>query len=348
MQTWNKTNIIIFFIVLVGLLYFLAPILTPFLTGAILAYLVNPVVNVLTRLKIPRLAAVIIVFAILFIIIVLLFLLLIPLIEEQINSLAEAIPNMLAWLQSNLIPKLSGFLGSAEMINIAMIKATLAEHWTKTPGMASTFLNTVVHSGFVLAAWLINLFLIPVVTFYLLRDWNRVIASIRELLPRKIESTAVRLFKECDSVLSAFFRGQLLVMLSLGIIYALGLTLVGLKIGLILGLLVGFISIIPYLGMIVGVTVASIAAYVQFGSIKTVLIVWSVFIIGQVIESTLLTPNLIGDRIGLHPVAVIFAVLAGGSLFGFFGVLLALPAAAVIMVWLRFLNERYQASHFYQ
>lgn len=348
MQNWNKSNILFLVIILMGLTYLLAPILTPFLTGAILAYLVNPLVNILMRLRIPRLAAVIIVFVLLFTILTLLVLLLIPLIESQIDLLAEAIPNMLAWIQSTLTPMVSGFFGTEELININTIKATFAEHWAKAPGIASTFLNTIIHSGFVLATWLINLFLIPVVTFYLLCDWNRLIDNLHHLIPRKIEHKAVKLFKECDAVLSAFFRGQLLVMLSLGIIYGVGLTLVGLKIGLILGLVIGLISIVPYLGMVVGVTIATIAAYVQFGSIHNVLLIWLVFIIGQVVESTLLTPNLIGDRIGLHPVAVIFAVLTGGSLFGFFGVLLALPAAAVIMVWLRFLNERYQASHFYR
>jgi predicted PurR-regulated permease PerM len=347
MQSWNK-SLVFFIIVLAGLMYLLAPILTPFLTGAILAYLVNPAVNALTRLRLPRLTAVIIVFVALFAILLLLILLLIPLIEGQLSLLADTIPTILGWLQERLVPTLSGLLGTEDIININMIKTTLAQHWAKAPGVASVFLNTIVHSGFVLAAWLINLFLIPVVTFYLLCDWNKLIRNIRALLPRTIENTAVKLFKECDEVLSAFFRGQLLVMLSLGTLYGIGLTVVGLRIGLILGLIIGLMSIIPYLGMIVGVTIATIAAYVQFGSIHPVLLIWLVFIIGQVIESTLLTPNLIGDRIGLHPVAVIFAILAGGNLFGFFGVLLALPTAAVIMVWLRFLNERYHASRYYK
>jgi predicted PurR-regulated permease PerM len=189
---------------------------------------------------------------------------------------------------------------------------------------------------------------VPVVTFYLLLDWNKIIKNIDQLLPRSIEPTIAKLIKESDQVLSAFFRGQLLVMLGLSIIYGVGLSLTGLSIGLILGLILGLISIVPYLGLIVGVLIASIAALIQFGTFSSLLSIWLVFLIGQLCESLLLTPYLVGDRIGLHPVAVIFAVLAGGTLFGFFGVLLALPVAAVLMVWLRFLNNRYHKSAFYQ
>jgi predicted PurR-regulated permease PerM len=184
--------------------------------------------------------------------------------------------------------------------------------------------------------------------FYLLIDKNTIIKKTRNLLPRRIEPTVVKITKECNSVLSAFFRGQLLVMLSISIYYSIGLTLLGLRIGLILGLIIGTISIVPYLGVIVGVIAASIAAFVQFGSFTPVLLVWLLFIVGHSLDHMFLTPKLIGDRIGLHPIAVIFAVLAGGKLFGFFGILLALPAAAVIMVWLRFLVKHYHGSRLYQ
>lgn len=348
MQTWNKTFIIALIALTGGLIYLLAPVLTPFLTAALLAYLVNPMVNQLMRLKIPRLFSVITVFIILFAVMTLLIFLLVPLVQQQIETLTDVIPNVIFWGQKNILPWLSTTFGTPEIISVATIKTTLVEHLPKTGNVAAKFLNTVVHSGMVLAEWLINLVLIPVVTFYILRDSNILKRNIRSYLPRSIEPTVVELVKECDSVLSAFFRGQFLVMLSLGVFYSIGLTLVGLQIGLILGLIVGLISIVPYLGMIIGITTATIAAFVQFGEFKYVLLVWLVFAIGQMLESVFLTPNLVGDRIGLHPVAVIFAVLAGGSLFGFFGVLLALPVAAVIMVWLRFLTKHYQASNLYK
>lgn len=348
MQTWN--NGLIFFLVLIvcGLLYLLAPILTPFLIGALLAYLVNPLVDRLMKFHIPRLMSVIIVFAVLFLIITLLVLLLIPLIQDQIQVLTDTLPNIIEWGQKQFLPWITQFFGAQEFINVTIMKKTLIEQWSKAGGFATQFVNTAVRGGFVLAEWLINLVLIPVVTFYLLRDWKKLLKGIHDLIPRKIEPTLVKLFQESDSVLSAFFRGQLLVMLSLGLIYAIGLSLIGLKIGIIVGLVSGLISIVPYLGAIVGVVTASVAAFVQFGEFKYVMLVWLVFIIGQSIESMLLTPNLVGDRIGLHPVAVIFAILAGGSIFGFFGILLALPVAAVFMVGLRFLHKRYRASKLYQ
>lgn len=348
MKTWNKTSIIFLILLTCGLLYFLSPILTPFLFAALLAYLVNPLVTGLMRFRIPRLFSVIIVFVLLFLIITLFILLLIPLIQTQIETLSDVLPRMINWVQETILPWLSNTFGTPPIIDAGMIKATVVQHLAKTSTIATQVVNTVVRSGFVVAEWLINLILIPVVTFYLLRDSKIITTNMRSYIPRSIEPSVVKLLKECDQVLSAFFRGQFLVMLSLGVFYSIGLTLAGLSIGIILGLIIGIISIVPYLGMIVGISTATIATFVQYGDIKSLLFVWLVFAIGQVLESFFLTPYLVGDRIGLHPVAVIFAILAGGSLFGFCGVLLALPVAAVIMVWLRFFTKHYQASGLYK
>ena len=316
--------------------------------GALLAYLVDPLVTQLMRLHLPRLLSVIIIFSLLFFVIVLLVIFLIPVIQTQLENLSDALPDMLDWIQVTGIPWLSEQLGIHEP-SMNTLKTSLVEHLTKSgDNTASKFFNTVLHSGFVLVEWLINLILIPVVTFYLLLDWNKVIGGINHLIPRRIEPTVVKLVKECNAVLSAFFRGQFIVMIALGVLYSIGLTLIGLRIGLILGLIIGMISIVPYLGVIVGIVVASIAAYIQFGALSSVLLVWLLFVLGHILEHTYLTPKLVGNRIGLHPVAVIFAILAGGKLFGFFGVLLALPAAAIIMVWLRFLMSQYHASPLYR
>jgi predicted PurR-regulated permease PerM len=344
----NKLFGLILLLLAAVLLYFLAPILTPFLVGALLAYLVDPLVRLLMRLHLPRLFAVIIVFFSVFLVLVAVVLLLIPLIETQINALTDTIPSVIAWVQVNLFPLVDKYFGPQQAVNVTTLKSTFSEHWTTAGGAASWVLKTVLHSGLTFVAWLVNLILIPVVTFYLLRDWDKLIAGARQLLPRHLEPTVVHLFTECNDVLSAFFRGQLLVMLSLGIIYSAGLTLMGLKIGIVIGAIAGLLSIVPYLGITVGIITASIAAYVQFGEFSAVLLVWLVFAIGQTLESMVLTPKLVGHRIGLHPVAVIFAVLTGGVLFGFFGVLLALPVAAVIMVMLRFLDQRYRNSPLYR
>lgn len=344
----NKNFIIILLVIVSGLLYVLAPILTPFLVGALLAYLVDPMVKRLMRFHMPRLAAVIIVFLALFMAIILMLMLLIPVIEDQIITLVDVIPSVAIWLQDNSLPWLKNHFGIEEMIDIESLKATLSANWMKAGGAVKTILTGILHSGLAIFAWLTNLVLIPVVTFYLLRDWDKVIKGARSLLPRSIEPTVVKLFVQCDEVLSAFFRGQFLVMLSLGIIYSIGLTLIGVKVGFIIGLVAGLASIVPYLGFIVGITTASIVAFVQFKTISALLLVWSVFAIGQTLESAFLTPKLVGDRIGLHPVAVIFAVLTGATLYGFFGVLLALPVAAIVMVLLRFLHKSYRSSALYQ
>jgi len=185
---------------------------------------------------------------------------------------------------------------------------------------------------------------VPVVTFYLLRDWDKLVAHIDALLPREAQPTVRRLARETDSVLGAFVRGQLLVMLGLAIYYAVTLKLVGLDVGPLIGMIAGLVSFVPYLGFIIGIVASVIAALVQFHDAFHLVLVLAVFGVGNLLESYILVPKLVGDRIGLHPVAVIFAVLAFGELFGFIGVLLALPMASIAMVLLRFLRERYEAS----
>jgi predicted PurR-regulated permease PerM len=180
-----------------------------------------------------------------------------------------------------------------------------------------------------------------------MRDWDILVGYLRESLPRTKESVTVGLVKECDEVLSAFIRGQLLVMFVLGCVYASGLMMFGLELALLIGMVAGLASIVPYLGVFVGIAAASIAAMIQFQDIFFLIYVAIVFGFGQILEAWVLTPLLVGDRIGLHPVAVIFAILAGGQLFGFTGILLALPVAAVIMVFIRHLHNRYKASDYY-
>jgi predicted PurR-regulated permease PerM len=344
----NKYFIVFLSIIAVALMYFLAPILTPFLVGTLLAYLVNPIVNMLMRLHLPRILAVIIVFFVLFFIIGLLIVLVVPLIQTQIEHLMNAVPDFIAWVQDTLVPLLKERFGEHEIINVASLKQQLSENWTKAGGAAGWVVGAVVHSGFRLLHWLFDLLLIFVVTFYLLFDWQKVVDGIRDLIPRKYQKTALRLASECNEVLGAFFRGQLLVMLTIATYYSIALSLIGLQVGVIVGILVGTFTIIPYLGGIVGIAAASIAAWLQWGTLTALAPILVVFAIGQTLDGMLITPKLVGDRIGLHPVVVIFAVLSGGVLFGFFGVLLALPVASVIMVLLRSLNAHYHSSKLYQ
>jgi len=183
--------------------------------------------------------------------------------------------------------------------------------------------------------------------FYMLRDWDSFVTGIRDLLPRHIEPTVSTLARESDEVLGAFLRGQLTVMLFLGILYSIGLKLAGLEWSLAIGMLAGLVSFVPYLGVIFGLLTASIAVLIQNQDVLQLVWVLLIFGVGQMLEGMILTPWLVGDRIGLHPVAVIFAVLAGGQLFGFMGILLALPVASVLAVLLRHLRARYRESGFY-
>lgn len=324
------------------------PVLMPFFASMILAYLGDPLTDQLEKYGLSRRLAVTLVFLLLTLVIGLILLLVVPVLGRQFGQLVDALPAILNWLEVSLVPRVQALTGMDLSTDIGQLRQAVIDNWKETGSFAATLLAQVSRSGLALVGWIVNLALIPVVTFYLLLDWDILVDKVRSALPRRWEPDAVRLARECDEVLSAFLRGQLIVMLSLGVIYAIGLTLLGVRFGVLIGLLSGLASIVPYLGVIVGISVAGLVAFFQFGDWLMLLGVAAVFAFGQAAESVVLQPKLLGDKIGLHPVAVIFAVLAGGNLFGFTGVLLALPAAAVIMVLLRELNARYKRSGLYE
>lgn len=337
-------------IIATGLLvYLLAPVITPFLTGALLAYLGDPLADRLEARNLSRTLSVIIVFVIIFLVVLLIPVVLLPLIQQQFSALAANFPKYIDWVQQNVVPFLSQtFNLDSSLFDTATLKQSIVNSWREVGGIAGNVVSGITKSGVVLLAWLANLVLVPVVTFYLLRDWDVLMERIRQLLPRKIEPTVVKLSRECDEVLGQFLRGQLTVMVALGFVYSVGLWIVGLDLALLVGMTAGLVSFVPYLGFIVGIVFAGIAAIMQFGDVTYLLYVAIVFGIGQALEGMLLTPLLVGDKIGLHPVAVIFAVMAGGQLFGFVGILLALPVAAVIVVLLRHVHELYKLSEIYK
>ncbi len=331
-----------------GLLYLLSPILTPFIVSAFFAYMGDPLVDRLEARNVPRAAGVSIVFTGILSVCLLVLLVLLPLLQQQLVTLLAKLPLYLEYLQKHWVPALVTKLGlDPELFDLASVKTLITEQWQQAGGIAKDFLGSVFSSSLMVLAWLANLVLIPVVTFYLLRDWDIFVGRLRELIPRAWEGDTVKLTVESDAVLSAFLRGQLLVMLALATIYSTGLWMVGLEFALLIGIIAGLVSFVPYLGFIVGAGLATVAAYLQFQELGILLAVVAVFGVGQLLESFVLTPKLVGDRIGLHPVAVIFAVMAGGQLFGFFGILLALPVAAVVMVVLRHVHERYLQSQIY-
>jgi predicted PurR-regulated permease PerM len=330
------------------LTYLLSPILTPFLISAFLAYLGDPAVDRLEKIKFSRTLSVVFVFFLMLIIGLSFMLVVLPLIEEQFRRLIMRLPEMIDWVQTVFIPWLAQRFGlDVSSINLDGIKESLTEHWQAVGNVAGKFLTKISASGKLILLWVSYVLLVPVVTFYLLRDWDDLVDKIRVLIPRRYEAVTVKLAKECDAVLSEFFRGQLLVMFAQGTIYSIGLWIVGLEFSLLIGMTAGLVSFVPYLGAIVGIAVASIAAFMQFHDVIHIVFVLIVFGVGQSLEGMVLSPLLVGDRIGLHPVAVIFAVMAGAQLFGFFGMLIALPAAAVCVVLLRYFHEKYLNSNFY-
>ena len=344
----NKWLLVTLFAVIWYVFYLLMPILTPFILATLLAYLGDPVVDRLEVHGLPRTAAVILVFVLLFSIVAILPFIIVPLIESQITALIEKLPRYVEWIHTHIIPTLNQSLHvDTQLLDGDQIKRVISENWRQFGSIATRVYAALSQSSLVVIGWVVNLALVPVVTFYLLRDWDRLVAKVHGLLPRRIEPTVATIVNQSNEVLGSFLRGQLLVMLALGTIYSIGLWIVGLDLAFLIGLVAGLVSFVPYLGFIVGVILAGAATIMQFNELIYLLWVALVFGIGQALEGMLLTPLLVGDKIGLHPVAVIFSVMAGGQLFGFTGVLLALPVAAVIMVLLRYFYKYYRQSQLY-
>lgn len=322
--------------------WLLGSVLTPFLVGAGLAYVCDPIVDRLEKLRLSRTGGVVVVFAVVVVAVTVLMLLLLPLLQQQLDTLVQNLPRYVDWIQRTIAPYLGG-----RSLDIESIKTLIADNWGTAGGFASSVAKKAFSSGTALMAVVMNVLLIPVIMFYLLRDWDRMVAWIKSQLPRRHVDTIAELAGETDQVLGQFIRGQLLVMSVLGSIYIVGLWLAGLDLALVIGLGAGIVSFVPYLGVISGLAVSSIAILVQTGDPLQLIWVFAVFGTGQVLEQVVLQPLLLGDAIGLHPVWVIFAVLAGGQLMGFVGVLIALPVAAAVAVIVRYGGRQWRASRLY-
>ena len=331
------------------LLWLLAPVLSPFVLGALLGWLGDPLVDRLQRAGRSRNTAVLLVFTAMILLVVLVLVLLVPMIQEQISTLIESVPSYQQWIVHTAMPWLEARTGMeiTGWLDLNHLIALVRSNWESAGGFASTLLGYMSRSGFAIIALAANIALLPVVTFFALRDWDLLVSRVALLIPRDHLDTVTDLVKKSSDVLSGFLRGQFLVMLALGVIYAVGLWAVGLDLGILIGIIGGILTFVPYVGPATVLVLGCIAAVIQYGDWQHLLAVLAVFGIGQLVESYWLTPKLVGDRIGLHPVAVIFAVLAGGQLFGFLGMLIALPCAAVANVLLRFAAERYTHSRLY-
>jgi len=325
-------------------LYLLAPILTPFVAAALLAYVGDPIADRLQKFRLPRSLAVVAVFILTFLMLGLLVMLIGPLIRSQVAALLEAVPTIAARVEDVWLPWIAGIL-DVQLGEDVGLGPFLARYSEMAGNWGGKVLMGVAGSGGALAAAVISLFLIPILTFYLLRDWDYIVTRLGALVPLSQRETIFGLVREADEMLGAFLRGQLLVMIALAIIYSIGLSLVGLKFAVAIGVVAGLVSFVPYLGLVFGISLASMTVVLEPDPLWLLAGVFATFTIAQMIEGSVLTPKLVGDRIGLHPVLVIFAVVAGGQLFGFFGILLALPAAAVLSVVVRFAYRNYLLEH---
>ena len=330
------------------LLYLLSPILTPFVAAGILAYICNPLVQRLGALGVPRALAVALVMAGLLLLSGSLLLIMLPLLEKEFGLLAVRLPDWIVAARAHLLPGLQQWSGAELQWDSQALKNLLLSHWQSAGGVAGKLLPWLGSSGGAIIGALANLLLIPLAMFYLLRDWDALVARLDELIPRHWHRKVTEIVADTDRVLAEFLRGQISVMLLMSAYYVAVLWLAGLEFALPIGILAGMLVFVPYLGMIIGLALATLAAAMQFSDFGGVLWVWAVFGAGQLIEGMLVTPWLVGERVGLHPLAVIFALLAFGQLFGFFGLLLALPMSAILLVALRHGKAWYFASEMYK
>ncbi len=328
------------------LVWLLSPILAPFLAGAIFAYMLNPLVNRLDRYTGRTFAVILVMLLALFVVIAILLLVL-PLFYKEAVMMSERLPDFLAWLNAKAAPWILLQFGIAIKFDLETVKQLTAQILQGNEGLVPRVLGSLQIGGLVLLGLMIKFLLVPVVLFYLLRDWNELVARVDHMIPRQRHAQAVGIAREVDAVLAEFLRGQMLVIIVMVCFYSLALWVAGLQFALPVGVITGGLVFIPYVGAFLGFVLGTVAALLQFDDFTGVLFVWLAFGIGQVLEGMAVTPLLVGQRIGLHPVAVLFALLAFGQVFGFFGVLLALPASAVLLVCLRRITRAYRESPLY-
>lgn len=334
--------------VLAVMVWLLLPIFLPFVLAAVLAYVLQPAFLALRRRGVSTSSSALVVMVATVLLALLSLVLIAPVLIGQVQAVLARLPDMVDWFHHRLSPWLLAQFGVALQIDAVSIKAALVNNLDSIRTTLSRLLPVLGNGGAVVATWLSNMVLVPFALFYFLRDGSRLLEQLKALLPRAYATGVIRLGRELDRALGAYLRGQLLVMVIMASIYGLGWWSIGLKSGLAIGVLAGLLVFIPYLGALLGIGMATISAILQFDTGAQVLLVWAVYIVGQMIESYVVTPRLVGERIGLSPLAVVFALMAFGQLFGFVGVIIALPLAAILVVVLRELLGQYYASRFYR
>jgi len=329
------------------LLQRLASVLVPFCAAALLAYLCAPFVAWLQSKRVPRLLAVMVVMMLAVMVVVGLLLVVVPTFGAQLSALMAELPQVIEWYRHTVVPWAHSALGVDLPANAERARTVATNALQAGGDLSQRLLPSLTSGGLAVLSLLGTLVLLPVLLFYFLLDWDRIVATLEALVPRRHVQQVTSLATEIDTALSAFFRGQLSVMIGLGMFYSAALAIVGLDSALSIGIITGTLCFVPYLGFSLGLVLGTLAALLQFQTLSGLVWVWIVFGLGQILEGYVLTPWLVGHRVGLHPVWVLFAVLAGGALLGFIGMLLAVPTAAVLLVLLRHAKAHYLASRYY-
>jgi predicted PurR-regulated permease PerM len=329
------------------LLYVLSGILLPFVAGMAVAYLLDPLAHRLERLGLSRGQATVVITLAFFLSVVLTILLLAPLVEDQVVGFAERVPAYVRQLIHRAEPLWKSARTYLSPKDIEQLRTAGGEYAGTLAGWIAHFFSSLLTGSLAVVNVLSLVFIMPVVTFYLLRDWQGVTSRVDAWLPRPHADIIRIQLGEIDRTLAGFVRGQAMVCLALGSFYAIGLTAIGLDLGLVVGFAAGVGSFIPYFGTISGFVISIALALAQSPDWTLPGLVVGIFVVGNLLEGYVLAPKLVGEKIGLHPVWVIFALLAGGTLFGFLGILLALPVTAVIGVLARFGLDQYLASTLY-
>ncbi|SSY70219.1 AI-2E family transporter [Alysiella crassa] len=340
--------ILIVLSVLLFLFIQLRDVLAPFITAAVLAYILNPMVAYLETHGIRRGRASMWVMGFALFILLGLLLVIVPMLAKQIESIISKLPMLVDFVQNKALPWFNAKFGAYVSLDAKTLVDWLRDNTQNIQAALQKTLVVLMTQGSSIAAWLGNIVLLPLLLYYFLLDWSRWENGLETMIPRRYVETYVRITGKLNQVLGAFLRGQLMVMMVMGLLYGLGLMATGLDSGFAIGMVAGILVFVPYLGAFTGLLLATLAALLQFNSWVGVLMVWGVFGVGQFLESFFITPKIVGDRIGLSPFWVIFSLMAFGSLLGFVGMLVALPLAAICAVLIDEGKAVYLGSRFYQ
>ncbi len=350
-RTQTYTPLIVGLLVLTAFIWLiisLGSVLTPFVASAVLAYILNPLVDRLTKRRISRAVAAMLVMLFAIFLVVVLLLIVVPMLISQVSNIMAKMPQIVHYFQASLLPWINKLAGTDLNFDSQQLLQMVEENSTQIKEALKKLMPMVAQQSGSMVALATNLVFMPFLLYYFLLDWSRWGEGIKKMVPRRYATDLGRVAHQLDSVLGEFLRGQVMVMLIMGLFYGSGLALTGLDSGFAIGMIAGLLVFIPYLGSFTGLFLATLAATLQYGSWQPVMIVWAVFAVGQFAEGFFITPRLVGERIGLSPLWVIFALMAFGKLLGFVGMLLALPLAAICLVLAREGAQQYMNSNFYR